>query len=53
LKKQQKSIFDLSKTVKYLEYDICEVCDEVVRSSNMRSGIFKLPQNYTGTIFEL
>ncbi|CAG8640241.1 301_t:CDS:1, partial [Diversispora eburnea] len=53
LKKQQKSISDLFKTVKYLGYDIREVRDGVARSSNVGSGISKLPQNYTGTIFEL
>ena len=53
LKKQQKSIADLSETVKHLGYDIREVRDGVARSSNAGSGTSKRSQNYTGTIFEL
>ncbi|CAG8633364.1 6313_t:CDS:1, partial [Diversispora eburnea] len=53
IKKQQKSIADLSKIVKHLGYDIREVRDGVARSSNAGSGTSKSPQNYTGTIFEL
>ncbi|CAG8584802.1 2857_t:CDS:1 [Diversispora eburnea] len=53
LKKQQKSISDLSETVKHLGYDIREVRDGVARSSNMESGTSKSPQNYAGIIFEL
>ncbi|RHZ84698.1 hypothetical protein Glove_78g99 [Diversispora epigaea] len=53
LKKQQKSISDLSEIVKHLAYDIREVRDGAARSSNVGSGTSKSPQNYTGTIFEL
>ncbi|CAG8599683.1 11968_t:CDS:2 [Diversispora eburnea] len=53
LKKQQKSISDLSEIVKYLAYDIREVRDGTARSSNVRSNTSKSPQNYTSTIFEL
>ncbi|CAG8653245.1 7366_t:CDS:1, partial [Diversispora eburnea] len=53
LKKQQKSISELSETVRLLSYDIREVRNRSTRSSNAGSGTSRLPQNYTGTIFEL
>ncbi|CAG8654493.1 5162_t:CDS:1, partial [Diversispora eburnea] len=53
LKKQQKSISELSEIVKLLGYDIREVRDGGARSSNAGSGTSRSPQNYTGTIFEL
>ncbi|CAG8646596.1 13507_t:CDS:2 [Acaulospora morrowiae] len=53
LKKKQKNIADLSKTIKNLGYDIRKVQDGVARSSNTRSSTSKTPQNYTSTIFEL
>jgi hypothetical protein len=53
IKKQQKSITDLSETVKHLGYDIREVRDGFARGSNSGSGTSKSPQNYTGNIFEL